>query len=111
MKRVCILVMICLLFAPQFFLSDDQQLFGRNNDNLLKYENSWAILIGINDFKHWDDLDYALNDVQDVRQVLIEDYGFKEDNIRIYQNKDVTLESVQILLWGDFINKIGVKVF
>ncbi|MBD3288935.1 SUMF1/EgtB/PvdO family nonheme iron enzyme [candidate division KSB1 bacterium] len=106
MNRVRIIILICLLMSSLIIHSKAQQLFGKNK-NLLKYDNSWAILIGINDFKHWDDLDYALKDVEDIKKVLIEDYDFDERNIRVYLNKDVTLENVRILLWGDFINKIG----
>ncbi len=110
MKRIFILLMICLLFTNMFFRFNLQRAFALDNTlkkNLLGYDNSWAILIGINDFKYWPDLDYALNDVQDVKNVLIDDYGFDKKNIRVYLNKEVTLENIHILLRGDFINRIG----
>lgn len=110
MKRIFVILMIGLLFTNLFFLSIAQRVYSQGfnfGKNLQGYDNSWAILIGINDFKHWPDLDYAVNDVQDIKDVLINDYGFDEKKIRIYLNKDVTLENLRILLRGDFINRIG----
>ena len=72
----------------------------------MDYENSWAILIGINDFKHWPDLDFAINDVQAFRDQLIKYYNFKEENIIIYRNKEASLKNLLTLLEGDFINNI-----
>lgn len=75
-------------------------------DNYMEYDNSWAILIGINDYRHWNDLDYAVHDVEEVKKFLIHEYGFDENNIKTYLNKEASLENIFILLEGDFVNKI-----
>ena len=46
------------------------------------YSESWALLIGINDYQNVDPLGYAVDDATKIRSLLIEKYGFPEDNIK-----------------------------
>jgi peptidoglycan/xylan/chitin deacetylase (PgdA/CDA1 family)/uncharacterized caspase-like protein len=45
------------------------------------YADSWAVVIGINDYAKWPRLQYAVNDAQAVRQVLTGKYGFPADHV------------------------------
>jgi len=48
------------------------------------YRTSWALLIGINKYKHLPadyQLNYAVNDVKALKEILIERYQFPESNI------------------------------
>jgi len=73
----------------------------------LDYDKSWAILIGINKYKHWENLEYAVDDVKSVSNFLCKEYDFDSDHIRILLDKKATLKNIQILLEGEFVNQIG----
>ena len=65
------------------------------------YANSHALLIGVNEYPKlpkdkW--LQYALNDVKDVREVLIKSYGFPASNITVLTNSQATKAGVQTAL-------------
>ena len=44
------------------------------------YSESWALIIGINDYQNVDPLSYAVDDAVAVNDILIEKYGFNEEN-------------------------------
>ena len=45
------------------------------------YEDSWALIIGINKYENVDPLAYAVDDAEAVNDILIEKYGFEEEKI------------------------------
>lgn len=62
------------------------------------YGESWAVVIGINDYEHWPKLEYAVNDARSVGDTLVRELGFPEDNvIRVY-NEDATRERITEVL-------------
>ena len=54
------------------------------------YANSWAIVIGIDDYTKWPKLQYAARDADGVRQTLIEKFGFTAERIVTLKNSDAT---------------------
>ena len=46
------------------------------------YSESWALIIGINDYQNVDPLSYAVDDAEAVNDILTRKYGFKEEKIR-----------------------------
>lgn len=54
------------------------------------YANSWAIVIGINDYAQWPKLQYAVNDAESVRQTLIERFGFSAERVTLLKNGEAT---------------------
>ena len=56
-----------------------------NSDNLHYladiYNESWALIIGINDYEHMPNLNYAVNDAVSIKEMLMSNYNYKEDNI------------------------------
>ena len=55
----------------------------------------YALLVGVNDYPSIDnDLEGTVNDVAKVRQVLIERYGFRPENVVVLTNADATRDRV-----------------
>ena len=54
------------------------------------YANSWAIVIGIDDYPKWPKLQYAVRDAQGVRQVLVEKFGFAPERVVSLKNAEAT---------------------
>ena len=54
-----------------------------------------AILFGINDYESIGDLSGCLNDVNNVRKLLMETFGFPADSIQTFKDEKVTKEAIQ----------------
>ena len=67
-------------------------LFGNHIIAQIEYENSWAVVIGINDYQNENitDLNYAVSDASDIREMLIDYYGFPSENITMLLDDDAT---------------------
>ena len=46
------------------------------------YHESWAVIIGINEYENMKDLKYAVNDAVEVKDMFIRKYGFKNDQVQ-----------------------------
>ncbi|MCI0517642.1 MAG: polysaccharide deacetylase family protein [Woeseiaceae bacterium] len=64
------------------------------------YRESWAAVIGIDDYEKWPKLRYAMNDAEAVREILIRRYRFKPENIFTLYNGEATRKNILSLL-GD----------
>jgi peptidoglycan/xylan/chitin deacetylase (PgdA/CDA1 family)/uncharacterized caspase-like protein/Flp pilus assembly protein TadD len=64
------------------------------------YRESWAVIIGINDYANWPKLRYAVNDANGIEEVLTTKFGFKKENIRKLLNGDATRQRIMQVL-GD----------
>lgn len=58
------------------------------------YRESWAIVIGIDDYLNAPRLKYAVKDAKGVAQVLVERYGFKKENVIELYNQQATKEGI-----------------
>lgn len=58
------------------------------------YADSWALVIGINDYAHWPRLQYASNDAQAMRKTLIERFGFAAERVLLLENGDATRNGI-----------------
>ena len=54
------------------------------------YSDSWAIVIGIDDYAKWPKLQYAARDAQAIRQTLIEKFSFATDHVVSLTNQEAT---------------------
>ena len=54
------------------------------------YANSWAIVIGINDYAKWPKLQYAVRDAQGVRSALVDKFGFAPERVVTLENAAAT---------------------
>lgn len=66
------------------------------------YKESWAVVIGIDKYKNWPKLQYAVNDAKAVRDLLIHKYHFKAENIFFLSNEDATRERI-LSMMGDVL--------
>src|SRR5262245_30853561 len=58
------------------------------------YHESWAVIIGINDYVNWPKLRYCVNDANSIEEMLTGQYGFKKNNIIKLLNKEATRERI-----------------
>jgi peptidoglycan/xylan/chitin deacetylase (PgdA/CDA1 family)/uncharacterized caspase-like protein len=73
------------------------------------YRESWAAIIGIDNYQNWPKLRYATNDAQGVRDVLIQKYSFKPENVFMLLDQDATRQSILSLLGDKLANTDMVK--
>lgn len=67
------------------------------------YQNSWAIVIGINDYAKWPKLQYAVQDANSIRDTLVNNLGFSNDKVLTLTNADATRNNILAL----FHDKLG----
>ena len=72
-----------LLFAYGFAITTDDI-----------YDNSWALIIGIDKYQNVQSLDYAVNDAKDIQNMLVGKFQFPKDNIRLLINEEATHASI-----------------
>jgi len=58
------------------------------------YQESWAIVIGIDNYLKAPKLRYAVKDARGVAQVLVENYGFKKENVIELYDQRATKEGI-----------------
>jgi hypothetical protein len=64
------------------------------------YRESWAVIIGINDYQKWPKLRYAVNDANGMEDALVSRFGFQRDHIRKLINGEATRQRIMEVL-GD----------
>ncbi|MEJ2065726.1 MAG: polysaccharide deacetylase family protein [Reinekea sp.] len=73
------------------------------------YSNSWALVIGVNKYRYWPQLSYAVNDAQGVAEVLQTRYGFEKDHIFTLFDEKATRENIVELLTTTLADPKKVK--
>ena len=63
------------------------------------YDNSFAVIIGINEYTKSKPLRYAVKDAKDINKLLVNKFGFKENNIRLLINNEATLVAIKQTLY------------
>ena len=58
------------------------------------YRESWAVIVGIDQYARWPRLSYAGNDARAMRDLLIRKYAFKPENITMLLNEQATREHI-----------------
>jgi peptidoglycan/xylan/chitin deacetylase (PgdA/CDA1 family)/uncharacterized caspase-like protein len=67
------------------------------------YRESHAVVIGINEYQKWPKLSYAVNDARGVRELLVERFRFKPENIQVLLDAEATRERIVSSL-GDVLS-------
>ena len=62
------------------------------------YDNSWALIIGIDKYDYVRELNYAVKDAESIRELLSTFFDFPVENITILKNKNATKQNIQIHL-------------
>lgn len=58
------------------------------------YANSWAILVGIDDYQKWPRLQYAVRDAEGVGQLLVQKFGFAPERVLTLKNEQATRNGI-----------------
>lgn len=59
-----------------------------------EYQEKFAFIIGINNYKNVNSLEYAENDAKSIKDILINEYRYKEDNITLLLGEDANKENI-----------------
>ena len=59
------------------------------------YADSWALLIGINEYQFEKPLHYAVADAKEMQRLLVEKLGIPEQNIEILLDDNATLSGIK----------------
>jgi uncharacterized caspase-like protein len=59
-----------------------------------RYENSHALVIGIDRYKSAPPLGYAVNDATAIARIFIENFGFPKQNVRLLVDKQATRSAI-----------------
>ena len=54
------------------------------------YDNSWALIIGIDKYENVKNLDYAVEDANSIKNLLVKQFSFPSENITLLLNKKAT---------------------
>ena len=73
------------------------------------YRESWAVVVGINDYQRWPKLRYVVHDATAVRDILVAKYGFKPQNIRQLTNEQATRQRIMEVLGDEFSDGRHIK--
>ncbi len=58
------------------------------------YGNSWALIVGVNRYRYWPQLSYAVNDAQGVEKIIKAKYGFEDDHVFTLLDEEATRENI-----------------
>ena len=72
------------------------------------YSDSWAIVIGIDDYAKWPKLQYAARDAQAIREALIQKFSFAPEHIVSLSNKEATRTGILAAFHGKLAHS-GMK--
>jgi peptidoglycan/xylan/chitin deacetylase (PgdA/CDA1 family)/uncharacterized caspase-like protein len=67
------------------------------------YHESWAVVIGIDNYAKWPKLHYAVNDANGIKEILLTKFHFKPDHVFTLLNEDATREKILSVL-GDTLS-------
>ena len=66
------------------------------------YRESWAVVVGINDYERWPKLRYAVHDADSIEEILVAKFSFKKENIRKLVNGEATRQRIMEVLGDEF---------
>lgn len=58
------------------------------------YNESWALIVGIDEYQHARPLHHAVEDARAVRETLVESFSFPEENVTTLYNDEATRENI-----------------
>ena len=70
--------------------------------------DSWAVVIGIDDYAHWPKLGHAVRDADAVKNLLVAKLGFKAGHVISLQNQSATRSNV-MAAFNEQLPKSGLK--
>ena len=58
------------------------------------YDKSYAIIIGIDEYQTISDLDYAVNDAVAIKEMLINQFNYAKEDIKLLINEDANKDNI-----------------
>ena len=58
------------------------------------YDNSYALIIGIDKYQNVQNLNYAVKDAESIQEILVNTFDFPKDNVRLLTNEDATKQNI-----------------
>ena len=58
------------------------------------YDNSYALIIGIDKYENVRSLDYAVKDAEDIQSMLVDKFHFQQDNIVLLKDEEATKTTI-----------------
>jgi antitoxin component YwqK of YwqJK toxin-antitoxin module len=58
------------------------------------YDNSWAVIIGIDKYENLSNLDYAVEDAKSVKTMLVDKFDYQEENVKFLVNDDANKTNI-----------------
>jgi len=59
------------------------------------YDDSWAVIIGIDKYENLSNLDYAVADAEAVKYMLINKFNFSENNVNLLLNEEANKNNIE----------------
>ena len=72
------------------------------------YDNSYALIIGIDKYENVRPLNYAVKDAESIQDILVNTFNFPEGNITLLKNEEATKQSI-IQAFSDITTKAEDK--
>jgi uncharacterized caspase-like protein len=72
------------------------------------YHESWAVIIGIDNYPKWPKLHYAANDANGMKEILLRKFHFKQDHVITLLNEEATREKILSVLGDTLANPKNV---
>jgi len=101
LKNSFIYLFSTFLFSTQVYsndsevISNDSEVVNENFSFVNQiYSDSWALIIGINDYANVQPLTYAVDDAISVKKMFVEKYGFKDENIQLITDEEATKDNI-----------------
>ena len=70
------------------------------------YNDTWAVVIGINNYTYWPKLRYATKDAESIADLLVNKYGFQKNHIILIRDQEAKWQGIKGAL-GTLIDKTG----
>ena len=59
------------------------------------YDNSWALIIGIDKYENVSNLDYAVKDANSIASLLKDNFNFPSKNVTVLLNEEATFTNIR----------------
>ena len=59
------------------------------------YDNSYALIIGIDKYENVQNLNYAVKDAESMQSMMIEYFDFLRDNVQLLLNEEATYSNIR----------------
>ena len=73
------------------------------------YDNSYALIIGIDKYENIQNLNYAVKDAESIQDILVNTFDFPEDNVRLLKNEEANKDAI-LKAFSDLKKKLKVMI-